>query len=434
MLTSTGYITNGNSELKRLLTVRPIATEGFAPPKPFRVFREKGSHMCLPRYFGTSHFPEPPTDKRNNPRGVDVEFVGNLRPELRQVEARALGIKALEETGGGVLSLPCGYGKSITSLAIATHFKLRTMIMVHKEFLANQWRDVIQQFCPGSSIGLVQGDKTEIDCDFVICMIQTMSQREYPIGTFDSIGVLIVDEAHHICARVFSQCMFKLCPKYTLGLTATPDRKDGLTRVLYWFLGPNFFTVDRTSDNVLVEPVDFRGPFPGVSVTRNGQLSLPEMITDLTMIEERNKLLISTIDKCLQDDRNILVLSDRREHSKFLLEYYGDIAGLYIGGMTRDQLDESSKKKLIIATFSLAQEGLDIPKLDTAIFATPKSDIVQASGRILRSKGRQPIIYDIVDHWSVFFPMFKKRCAQYNNMQFTINQMQIMQKKTGCLL
>lgn len=433
MLTSTGYITDATPELKRILTCRPIATEGFAPPKPFRVYREKGAHMCVPRYFGISNISERPNDKRNTPASISVQFTGKLREELSQHKAFEIGKKALIETGGGVLSLPCGYGKSITSLAIATSFKLRTMIMVHKEFLANQWREVIQQFCPGATIGLVQGDKCEIENDFVICMIQTMSQREYPIGKFESIGVLIVDEAHHICARVFSQCMFKLCPKYTIGLTATPERKDGLTRILYWFLGPNFFTIDRTSDNVLVEPIPFRGPFPPVTLTRNGQLSLPEMITDLTMIEERNKVIISTIDKCLADQRNVLVLTDRREHSKFFLDHYGEKAGLYIGGMSRDDLDESAKKQLIIGTFSLAQEGLDIPKLDTAIFASPKSDVVQASGRILRSKGRQPIIYDIVDHWSVFYPMFRKRCAQYNKMQFVISG-EVKPQKTGCLL
>ena len=157
------------------------------------------------------------------------------------------------------------------------------------------------------------------------------------------------------------------------------------------------------------------------------------MITDLTMIEQRNRLITETIDKCLSAGRNVLVLTDRREHSKFFIDHYGEKAGLYIGGMSRDELDESSKKQLIIGTFSLAQEGLDIPKLDTAVFASPKSDVVQASGRILRSKGRQPIIYDIVDHWSVFYPMYRKRCAQYNKMRFVING-EVKPQKTGCLL
>jgi superfamily II DNA or RNA helicase len=433
MLTSTGYITDGTQELKRLLTVRPNATDGYVQPPAFRVFREKGKHMCIPRYFGEAFLGKQCTDKRSDAVSTDINFIGHLRKDLNQNEAFEMGVKALEETGGGVLSLPCGYGKSITSLAIATHFKLKTMIMVHKEFLASQWREVINKFCPGASVGMVQGDRLELDNDFVICMMQTMSQRDYPIGTFDSIGILIVDEAHHICARVFSQCMFKLCPKYTIGLTATPIRKDGLTNILFWFLGPIFYSVERTAENVQVKTVHFEGPFPPITTTRNGQLSMPEMITDLTNVPERNDKILKVIDECLQTNRNIIVLTDRREHCKFFLDHYGEIAGLYIGGMSREDQDESAKKSLIIATFSLAQEGLDIPKLDTAIFASPKSDIIQAAGRILRSKGRNPVIYDVVDHWSVFYPMFKKRCIQYHRMQFAIDE-QCAVKKTGCLL
>ena len=81
------------------------------------------------------------------------------------------------------------------------------MIVVHKEFLANQWKERIQQFCPGATIGIVQQNKKEVHCDFVIAMLQSLSLKEYSFEDFDSIGTLIVDEAHHICAKVFSQSL-----------------------------------------------------------------------------------------------------------------------------------------------------------------------------------------------------------------------------------
>ena len=421
MLTASGYVTNADPELKRLLTVRPIAIGGpdRPPPPAFRVFRGSGDNLCVPQYFGKDRIGERPVDRRAQPARANIKFAGELREELSQKTA----VAGFEASGGGVISLPCGYGKSVVGLAVAASLGLRTMIMVHKEFLADQWVEVIKRFCPGSTIGRVQGDVHEIEHDFVICMIQTMCAREHPVKAFESIGLLIVDEAHHICAKVFSQTMFKMCPRHTLGLSATPERKDGLTRVLHWFLGPMILAVARSSADVLVRPVAYKGPFPDASK------DLATMITDLTQVPERNALLQSEISALLKTNRNILVLSDRREHCKWLVEQYPE-SGLYMGGMSREALDESAKKRLIVGTFSLAQEGLDIPKLDTVIFATPKSDIVQASGRILRSRGNSPVIIDIVDHWAMFFPMFAKRRKHYFDMNFTVEGAE----PKGCLL
>ena len=162
---------------------------------------------------------------------------GKLRDATHQNEAFDAAIKA----GHGVLSLPCGYGKTTVSLAIASKLGYRTMIIVHKQFLADQWKERIQQFCPGATIGMVQQNKKEVDCDFVIAMLQSLSLKEYSFSDFESIGTVIVDEAHHICAKVFSQSLFKLCPRHIYGLSATPERKDGLTKVLHWFMGPTFF-------------------------------------------------------------------------------------------------------------------------------------------------------------------------------------------------
>jgi superfamily II DNA or RNA helicase len=293
------------------------------------------------------------------------------------------------------------------------------MIAVHKEFLADQWAERIREFCPGATIGRVQGDRIDLEHDFVIALIQTMSQRDYELNTFDSIGMLIVDEAHHICARAFSQFLFKLCPRYTLGLSATPERKDGLTMLLYWFLGPQFFAIERESENVRVKCIDYDGPFPPVSTTRFGKLNLSGMITDLTTVPERNAVIINTI-KSLDVCRNILVLTDRRDHAMQLLNAIGDTdGGLYIGGA---DLSAGSQKRIIFATFALAQEGLDIPKLDTVVLATPKSDVKQAVGRILRGKtNNPPEVYDIVDMWSVFNSMARKRKDVYTQLKFTLD-------------
>lgn len=378
--------------------------------------------MCVPRYF----FPDRPVaeDKRPEPTRVDIAFKGELRDATRQVEAFN---KALE-TGHGVLSLPCGYGKTTVALAIACALKYRTMIIVHKQFLGDQWRERIHQFVPGAKIGVVQQNKKEVEgCDFIIAMLQSLSQKEYSFEDFDSVGTVIVDEAHHICAKVFSQSLFKMCPKHIFGLSATPERKDGLTKVLHWFMGPTFFAVERKNQTdvemfcVQYDHPMFRDPPP---CTRTGKLSLVHMITELVECRERNRMLTRLIAKASAGSRRLLVLSDRRAHCEMLHQVFAKNSGLYMGGMKQKDLEASSEKKIIFATFSQAHEGLDIPALDTVILATPKSDIVQSIGRVMReTKGKKnnPHIYDVRDEWSILVSMYYKRLKVYKQGGFKIH-------------
>jgi len=264
-----------------------------------------------------------------------------------------------------------------------------------------------------------------------------MSQREFDKKAFDSIGLLVVDEAHHIGAPAFSQFMFKICPRYTLGLTATPERKDGLTRLLYWFLGPEFFKVERVNQGTTkVTTLNYTDP-GGVyqtppPVTRFGQLNMAGMINIVTELEARNDLIVQTAEEALADGRRVLVLSDRREHCFYLQNRLGSNAKLYVGGMKEKDLEESAKSPIVVATFQLAHEGLDIPALDTVILATPKSDIKQSIGRIMREtpkdasgaragKLNDPLIFDIADQWSVFFAMYRKRLKVYREGGFEIS-------------
>jgi superfamily II DNA or RNA helicase len=265
-----------------------------------------------------------------------------------------------------------------------------------------------------------------VDCDIVIAMLQSLAMKDYDTGVFDSVGMVIVDEAHHICAKVFSQALFKFCPKYTLGLTATPDRKDGLTDILYWFMGPSILSIEReqrgrTIVNTTVFGCDhYKSPPP---VTRFGKVSLVQMITDLVELEERNQMIEDLAREHVGGtSRRLLILSGRRAHCLDLAERLSDLGtGLYMGGMKAKDLAESAEKKIIVGTFSQAHEGLDIPVLDTIILATPKSDVKQAVGRILREtegKTNDALILDIRDKWGLLSSMYYKRRALYKKSGF----------------
>lgn len=422
MLSRTGYIIDGDSETKKELTVRAIVNDDFGfPPPPFKVFKNAKKGICVPRYYAENKFGKPKIDNRPEPEKRNINFVGKLRDETSQNEA----LKCALEVGHGIISLPCGYGKTTVSLAISSKLGYKTMIIVHKEFLANQWRERINQFCPGATIGIVQQNKKELNNDFVIAMLQTLSMKEHSFEDFDSIGTVIVDEAHHICAKVFSQSLFKMCPRHIFGLSATPIRKDGLTKVMEWFMGSICFSIQRENqDDVEVFTIPFecdrfKDPPP---CTKFGKLSLATMITEITEIHERNCLLINTIKDASKGTRRVLILTDRRSHCEHLHGKFSN-SGIYMGGMKESELNESSKKKIIFATFSQAHEGLDIPELDTVILASPKSDIIQSIGRIMReTKGKRnnPRIYDFNDKWSAFNAMFYKRLSIYKKSGFKI--------------
>jgi superfamily II DNA or RNA helicase len=420
MLTSQGYLTPNDPELKKKLTVRPLSPMEEFKMASFKVFKENEKKLVVPVHFGLENIGPVSCDRRAEPSRANIQFVGKIKKNLFQDKA----IDGFFETqSGGVLCLDVGFGKTVCALAISARLGLRTMIIVHKEFLANQWKERIQQFCPGSTVGIVQQDRCELECDFVIGMIQTLSQRPFPPKAFESIGLLIVDEAHHIGARVFSQSMFKMCTRWTLGLTATPDRKDGLGHLLNWFMGPTYFVARRESQRGVEVRVINIEHLTGYQVPLNkfGKVSLPEMVTDLTEIESRNSLIVQTIQS-LDKSRNILVLSDRRAHCEWVSSQIPG-SSLYMGGMKREQLEQSEKARVIVATFSQAHEGLDIPKLDTILLTTPHSDVRQAIGRILREadgKVNHPLIIDFVDRISVLVPMYYRRRAIYKSQGFAI--------------
>ena len=407
-----------SKELKKNLTVRAAENAMGIRAPSFRVWQDGSTPKTIrvPRFcdaVGT----ESRTAASSPGAPAGIHFVGNLRSH--QDEAISRGVEAFQRVGGGVLSLDVGLGKTVCALALAARLGRRTLIIVHKGFLADQWVERIGQFCPGATIGRIQQDTFEIEKDFVIAMIQTLCVRPWPADAFKSIGLVIVDEAHHIAAQAFSQAMFLMNPRYTLGLTATPERKDGLTRLLYWFMGPEFFRLQRKEqEQVTVHRVPFTceaflDPPP---VTNFGKLNFAEMVNILTRLPERNKILKKIISE--SPGKHVLVLTDRREHATWLRDNL-EGAALYIGGMDQTALEAATKAKVVVGTFSLAQEGLDIPTLDTVFLVTPHSDVKQAIGRIMRGAS-SPVIWDVVDSWSILYSMWRKRLGTYRDLGIVV--------------
>ena len=339
------------------------------------------------------------------------------------------------EYGSGILCLGCGSGKTVIGLNIVSQLKKKTLIVVHKEFLLNQWIERIKMFLPDAQIGRIQGKVFDISGkDIVIAMLQSLSMKDYDEEAFSSFGLTITDETHHISSEVFSRALPKVSTKYTLGLTATPNRTDGLTKVFLWFLGDIVYKgIKKKTDNVYIKSLCYKDDNQSYCKKELGYDNKPvtsRMINNVANYLPRTDLILETTKKVMEEEgRKMLILSDRRDHLKLMyakLQEMGYDIGFYLGGMKQKDLDISETKAIILGTFSMSSEALDIPELNTLFMTTPKSNIEQSVGRILRKQHEiRPLIIDIKDNFAPFLNQYKKRCAFYKKCKYQVEEFEV---------
>ena len=432
--------------LRKDLTVKPFINTSYGGTAvPFPVYCESKRKLYLPRYFGQKKYGKPITNKISEGEKITVEFPFSLKE--KQIPIVDAYLKATEEVGGGIISVPCGYGKTVIGLYLASKLGVKTLVVVHKEFLVNQWKERIKQFLPYARIGKIQGSKIFVEgYDIVIGMLQSISMKEYPESIFDSFGFVIYDECHHLGAETFSRALLKTSCKYTLGLSATPTRADGLTKVFQWHLGDIVYKIaKREEENVnvkcikycpiiannLSDDLDYDSIVEGYNqlvLNYNKKPNNPQMINNICGYLPRTKKIVTETLKCLEEGRKILILSDRREHLKTiksLLDETNFSSGFYLGGMKERDLEETEGKNVILGTFMMASEGFDCRyPLDTIILASPKSNIEQAVGRILRQDAKDrkfiPFVIDMMDEFSTFAGQCFKRIKFYNKNNYNI--------------
>ena len=520
-------------QIKNDLTIKPFVSGApIASNVTFPAYRESNNKFYVPHYYGVEKFGLPKKINIHQGNDMNLEFNGKLRDYQEPVAKKFIEhcLNSPGGCGGGLLELYCAWGKTSTSLYIASQLKKKTFVIVHKEFLMNQWIERIQQFLPNARIGKIQGQIIDIDNkDIVIGMLQSLSMKEYPASLFESFGFTIIDEVHHISSETFSNALFKVVTKYMLGLSATMNRKDGTTRVFKMFLGDVIHKAVRKDEHkVIVNAITFESEdedFNEVVLDYRGNPQFSTMISKLCCHNPRTEFIIKLLNDfiCVENvDKEIIVkhkekmdsevpecllchkkdnylvkntccnivryclpcmkqienqqinissssssdatrktkpvakcpycckklkyeqnyienpyvkpLTERHtiilSHNLNVLDYiYNRIVcknyasvGYYVGGMKESQLKESEKKQVVLATFSMAAEALDIPTLNAEFLITPKTDIEQAVGRILRAKHAtsHPVIYDIVDSHDIFQKQFLKRKKFYRKQNYKI--------------
>ena len=421
--------------IRKDLTVSPKAPGPcFGVPPSFPIYRESLNKMYVPRYYGEKSFGKAMINKRPSGCDVSMNFSGSLRPEQEECANKFM---AKAKGGGGLLELYCGFGKTVVALSLAAALGKRTVVVVHKDFLVNQWRERIGQFLPGAKVGKIQGPHLEIDgCDIVIAMLQSIAIKDYPPEVWESFGFAIIDECHHMSAEVFSNALFKIVTPCMLGLSATMTRKDGLSKVFKMFIGGVVAKKKRDDGGrVIVRVKSFTSPdedFNRSELDYRGQVKYASMISKVHEFEPRVEFISSIITEIVsteEEGRQLLVLAQNRCLLTSLMSRAtaaGIDIGYYVGGMKEKDLNESAKCRVILATYGMAEEALDIKGLSTLILASPRTSVEQAVGRILRTEKHTPIVYDVVDQHEVFRRQWKKRLKFYQKNKYTIESKTIL--------
>ena len=348
---------------------------------------------------------------------IDLEFSGKIDGDYAE-QGRALEafLRHFGEQGtGGVLRAAPAWGKTVFGLALIAALKRTALVVVNREYLLNQWRERIEKFLPGAKVGIIRQEKQEIDdSDICLGLVQSLTCREYPEELYRWPGLIITDEVHRIPAETWSLVPPKFPARYRVGLSATPRRKDGADSVIWYHIGRIVYSAKKDTLKPRVRRVFTQWVFPQHVKRRwKGQLKMPSILKFMCRSDARNAQIVEQIVQAVRSPskRKVMILSDRLSHLTELHHQLEKVAGevsvdYYVGALEEtevltddrgcqtvktkkkrrkvEDLKVAERAQVIMATYQMAQEALDIQALDTVMLATPRVDVEQAVGRIRR--------------------------------------------------
>ncbi|MBI4796407.1 MAG: DEAD/DEAH box helicase [Deltaproteobacteria bacterium] len=329
-------------------------------------------------------------DRRRILTEVDFTFQGELK-NFQQEAVRAMSARDF-----GVLAAPTGSGKTVMVLALIAMRRQPALVVVHTKELLEQWIERIGTFLgiPASDVGVIGNGKKRVGDKVTVALVQSLYKCAREV--VPHIGHLVVDECHRAPSRTFTVTVSAFDCRFMTGLSATPWRRDGLARLIWWHLGDLVFEVDRAAlqntgqvlrAEVVWRETDFESSF-------DASTEYSRMLSELTRDSERNELIVGDIAQEASNGGGVcLVLSDRKNHVKDLeqrLAQKGIESAILIGDMTsseRRAVVEAlgiGQVKVLLATAQLVGEGFDCPELSTLFLSTP----IRFDGRLLQCLGR----------------------------------------------
>jgi superfamily II DNA or RNA helicase len=385
------------SKIGSVNAVRNSLTFPLEQAVPVHAYEMTSSHILVPREYipleqwETLDFAIEDHTRTSFPR-VQVSATSPLRDEVQEA-----GYRALLNGGNGILTLSCGKGKTVVSLVAWTKLEVPLLVIVHTQELMNQWKERIVEHTTirSDQIGTYRGKIADWEHPVCVAMIQTLASRmqeeALPEGFEEHFGVVIYDEVHHLGAPYFNTTA-AVGAGLRWGLSATPEREDGLDGLYQAHIGPILY---ENLDHEVIPEIYF--VYTGVHVPegvwpqlrdRTGDVNIPKLMTWLSKHDLRNAKIVETLNFAVGDGRKILALSARVDHIDEMAAIYGDTASK-IHGTVKDSERRGAltDKDLIFASTQIAKEGLDRKDLDTIMLLLPitkETMFRQILGRIQR--------------------------------------------------
>ncbi|NNF99025.1 MAG: DEAD/DEAH box helicase [Desulfobacteraceae bacterium] len=348
-------------------------------------------------------------DRRRLLPSIALNFYGRLKP-FQHDAVETMGAKEF-----GTLSAPTGCGKTVIALQMIAKRAQPAIVVVHTKDLAFQWVDRINEFLriPKSDVGIIGAGKKRVGNQITVALVQSLYKCAEEISEY--FGHIVVDECHRTPSRTFTEAVSEFDCKYMLGLSATPWRRDRLSKLIFWHLGDVHHEIDRSKmvafghilqAEVIERVTTFKPYYDPVN-------EYSKMLSELTSDDDRNMLIAADVSGVSSENTGIcLVLSDRKKHCEtiqFLLKYkFGVEAELLTGDLSTAQRQQVIDRlnlgevKVLVATGQLIGEGFDCSDLSTLFLSTPirfSGRLLQYLGRILRpgEKAKRARVYDYID-------------------------------------
>jgi len=376
---------------------------------------------------------------------VSVDFGCNAS-DFGLYDYQAIAVEELKKKKMGVLRSKAGSGKTQMGIALITELGRKALWITHTKELLKQSKDRAARYIDESMLGTITEGKVNIGSGITFATVQTLANLNLS-DLRKEWDCIIVDECHRVAGSPeqlmqFSYVLSSLAAKHKYGLSATLHRSDGMTKTIFAYIGPVAYDVpeEAVKDKIMdvdITPKQIHLQLPNSCFRRNGNANYVK-VTDYIIkdINRNNQIVSDLIDSA---NHYNLILSTRLEHLEILMnsmpESLADKCVMIYGGTTtkaekaaREAAIESvrsGEKKYLFATYQLAKEGLDIPRLDRLFLTVPQSDysvIIQSVGRIARTfAGKEPpIAYDYVDDDPYLIKKFNRRCMHYDNYGYNV--------------
>lgn len=407
-------------------------------PKNISLYEVRGDTLIFP--FGVLR--SLPDEVRKNAL-FDSEFRPikrvDYKADVNLYDYQEIAVQAMMEAKYGILQSPAGSGKTQMGIALATRLGRKTLWLCHTLDLIKQSKERAEMYIDKKLIGTITEGKVNIGSGITFATIQTMSKLNLADYKYEW-DCIITDEVHRVAGSPTSVTQYQkvlnsLAARNKYGLSATVHRSDGMIKATYALVGEIAYKVPDESVADRIMQVGILPVGTGIEISRealntDGTLNYTKLISYLTKNDSRQQVIIDALIE--NEGHSCLILSDRLEHLEDLISRLPTVtqmdAVMISGKMTskkgkaeREKAIEdmrSGKKKYLFATYSLAKEGLDIPRLDRLFLSTPQKDyavVTQSIGRIARTfEGKEnPIAYDFVDNIGYLVKSYKKRCTTY---------------------